>query len=308
MREHSRRSPKVHRWSIAAVGDQALARSGYPLLLAAALAGAWGLMRAGVADFVTIATVVVASALVVWLLERTHPFTPQWTPSRRGLLLDLLHTLVSSNGVALLVRATVLTGVVMLGDYLRTVTGISVWPDQWPLVAQLLLAIVVGDFGAYWAHRIMHLTDIGWRIHAVHHSSAKLHLLASGRTHPFNTMFVFTLETGIVLLLGVPHDVLLLMSVFKAVNGLLQHANVDFRPGVLSHVMTTSAVHRWHHSEVIDESNHNFGNNTMLWDKLFGTFYLPSDRPAPRAVGITGSTIPESYLAHLATPFTLDEG
>ena len=133
MREHSRRSPKVHRWSIAAVGDQALARSGYPLLLAAALAGAWGLMRAGVADFVTIATVVVASALVVWLLERTHPFTPQWTPSRRGLLLDLLHTLVSSNGVALLVRATVLTGVVMLGDYLRTVTGISVWPDQWPL-------------------------------------------------------------------------------------------------------------------------------------------------------------------------------
>ena len=283
-----------------------VAYAGYPLILATALASSWMLVSTGAPDWESVAGVVVASALVVWALERALPFARRWTPTGRSLLLDLLHSVVSANGVAMLVRATVLVAVVALGDYLRTTTGVALWPTSWPIAAQVAFAMVVGDFGAYWAHRAMHLTDIGWRIHAVHHTPKKLHFLASGRTHPFNTMFVFSCETGIVLLLGVPHDVLVLMSVFKAVNGLLQHSNVDFRPGVLSHVMTTCDVHRWHHSEVMEESNTNFGNNTMLWDKLFGTFFLPNRRPRTE-VGIAGSNIRENYFAHLATPFTYSE-
>lgn len=283
-----------------------VAYAGYPLLLAGALASSWTLLRNGAADWTSVAGVVVAMSAVVWTLERLMPFARSWTPTARGFLLDLLHSLVSANGVAMLVRATLLVGVVALGDYARTATGIAIWPTSWPLAAQVALAIVVGDFGAYWAHRTMHLTDVGWRIHAVHHTPKGLHFLAGGRTHPFNTMFVFTCETGIVLLLGVPHDALVLMSVFKAVNGMLQHSNIDFRPGVLSHVMTTCDVHRWHHSEVMEESNTNFGNNTMLWDKLFGTFFLPNRRPRTE-VGIAGSKIRENYFAHLATPFTYSE-
>jgi sterol desaturase/sphingolipid hydroxylase (fatty acid hydroxylase superfamily) len=44
----------------------------------------------------------------------------------------------------------------------------------------------------------------------------------------------------------------------------------------------------------------------MIWDRLFGTYFLPTDRRPGVEVGVAGAAIPESYLAHLATPFLLD--
>ena len=44
-------------------------------------------------------------------------------------------------------------------------------------------------------------------------------------------------------------------------------------PGFLSGILATSDVHRFHHSSDLDESNTNFGNATMIWDRIFGTFH-----------------------------------
>jgi len=151
----------------------------------------------------------------------------------------------------------------------------------------------------------MHVSDTGWRLHAVHHSPTRLHVLAAGRTHPFNAVVVLVLESIPVLLLGITPTAFAMMTVFKGVNGQLQHSNVDLRPGWLSHVVATSEVHRWHHSVDLKEGNTNFGNATVVWDKLFGTFFLPKERRPSTAVGLAHEVIPESYWAHMGTPFRL---
>jgi sterol desaturase/sphingolipid hydroxylase (fatty acid hydroxylase superfamily) len=228
-----------------------------------------------------------------------------WQPTLRSFWLDLLHSLVSAFAVAPAVRATL---VVVLAGIISEMTrsfGVGLWPHSWPLVAELALAVIVADFGAYWAHHLVHSTRTGWRLHAVHHSLVRLNFVAAGRSHPFNAVLTFSCETGLLILLGVSAEVIALWSVVKACNGLLQHSNVDLRPGKLSALLATCDIHRWHHSLVPEESHANFGNTTTLWGRLFGTLFLPPGRRAATALGIDGARIPEHYLAHLATPFIL---
>jgi sterol desaturase/sphingolipid hydroxylase (fatty acid hydroxylase superfamily) len=95
-----------------------------------------------------------------------------------------------------------------------------------------------------------------------------------------------------------------LVSVFTAVHGLLQHANVDMHHGPLNWIFATADLHRWHHSRDVMESNTNFGSNLILWDVVFGTRYLPSGRE-PRHVGLSDVQVPDNFFHHLALPFTL---
>jgi sterol desaturase/sphingolipid hydroxylase (fatty acid hydroxylase superfamily) len=276
----------------------------YPLVLAAALGMTWWLsVRWG--DVVSAGVVIVASALAVGGLELVLPHTQAWAPKLGTLRVDLTHTIVSGAAVAPLLQATLFAGFVALGSELTSRWGLQLWPSGWPVALQTTIAIVVADLGAYAGHRFMHATDVGWRMHAVHHSATRLYFLASARAHPFNACLTLSLESAPLLLLGITPEALLLYTVFKAVNGLLQHSNVALAPGVLSYIIATSDVHRWHHSTNFDESNRNFGNTTMVWDHVFGTFFLPRSRQPGDSVGIGDADIPERYLTHLATPFVL---
>jgi len=248
--------------------------------------------------------VVAVAAALVWLWERLRPHTEAWRPGPRRLRLDLLHTLVSSGGTSRLVEITLLASAAQLAASWSPAGPL--WPSAWPLGIQLAGALVVGELGAYWAHRLCHLTRLGWRVHAVHHSAEALHLWASGRTHPFNTVLVFTAQSLGVVLLGAPAEVIALMAVFTGVNGLLQHANVRVQPGWLSAVVSTSELHRWHHSRDLEESNTNFGNNLIIWDRVFGTYFRPRDRSAGEEVGIAGTLMPEGLWGHWLSPFVLE--
>ena len=54
---------------------------------------------------------------------------------------------------------------------------------------------------------------------------------------------------------------------------------------------------------IFDKYGCNYGNMTMIWDQLFGTYFKPPRRAAD--VGAAGYDIPEGYLAHLTVPFVL---
>ena len=241
---------------------------GYPLLLLLPVGAAIALMGQGHSAAIASGLPVGCAMLLILVLERAMPYTPKWYPSWRVFGLDLLHTIIAPGVLAPIVKITGFALLAQLGVAATAQLGFQLWPAQWPIAFQILLAVVIADFGAYCAHRWMHLTRVGWTIHAVHHS-------------------------------------LTAWTVFKAVNGLLQHSNVDFRPGVLGWVLATSDVHRWHHSVHLGESNTNFGNTTMIWDQVFRTFFLPSDRKPGTDVGVADAIIPENYLMHLATPFWL---
>jgi sterol desaturase/sphingolipid hydroxylase (fatty acid hydroxylase superfamily) len=272
----------------------------YLAILAAALTAAVLVLRSDVQPAVGTGLLVLGFSLLIWGLERGFPHRQDWQPNRRIFGLDLLHTLVSSQGVAPLVRAGLVAAAASLGSVAGE-RGLGIWPHHWPFVVQLLIAIPIADFGVYWAHRLMHRTHLGWRIHAVHHTPTRLYFMASARTHPLNAVVAVSCQFGALLALGIGAQALSLWAVFLAVNGLLQHANIDFQPGTLSRILATCDVHRAHHS--LDNSRCNYGNMTMIWDQIFGTYFKPPQRAAD--VGAAGYDIPEGYLAHLTVPFAL---
>ena len=181
--------------------------------------------------------------------------------------------------------------------------GVGFWPDDWALGAQLAAALVLGQFGEYWAHRSLHEVPWLWRFHAVHHSPERLYFLNAARFHPVDISFLFCVVLGPLLVLGAGSDLMLLVMTWISVHGLFQHCNVHLRLGPLNYIFSMAELHRWHHSLDVSEANRNYGNNILFWDLVFRTVYWPRDRDASSTIGNNIEDYPKGYLGQLAAPF-----
>jgi sterol desaturase/sphingolipid hydroxylase (fatty acid hydroxylase superfamily) len=107
-----------------------------------------------------------------------------------------------------------------------------------------------------------------------------------------------------VALLGAGLPVLALVNIFSAIHGAYQHSNLPVRIGPLNWIFSMTELHRWHHSKLVRESNHNYGGNLIVWDVLFGTRWLPEDRDPPESIGMEALPgFPMGYWANIASPF-----
>lgn len=276
----------------------------FPVFLFGGLGAAAILHARGFNDLITVGAPVFLVSMGLLVLQRLTPFTEDWRGTRADFGLDLLHMLTTST-VGEVWRALVFGVAVKASLVLAAFVGTSLWPTSLPWVVQFGLALLIGDLGAYWAHRGCHTFPLLWRIHAMHHSSERLYVFAASRSHPLNFVLAWGSAAVPLLLLGCPPSILLLVGAFTALHGMLQHANVDMAHGVFNLLFSTADLHRWHHSASFVESNTNFGSNLILWDRVFGTFYLPADRRRPERLGLEGVAIPENLWAHLASPVLL---
>ena len=46
--------------------------------------------------------------------------------------------------------------------------GLNIWPTELHIVIQLVLALVISEFGLYWFHRACHEIPLLWRFHKIH--------------------------------------------------------------------------------------------------------------------------------------------
>ena len=277
----------------------------YPFLLLGGAFLTWLMMTVGsYPHFLSVTCIAACTGLILWLLETWMPYTIEWRATQSEAALDLSHLLMSTGLTSIFVNTTILGGLVWVGSGVSDCLNLSIWPTQWPLVLQVALGLTLGELGAYWVHRICHLSDVGWRIHVLHHSAEKLHVWASGRNHPFNVVCTVSLQAALPILAGATPEVLSLISVMTGINGFLQHANVDMRSGrMINLIFSTPELHRWHHASDLKSSHTNFGNNLIIWDHVFGTYTLPAT-PPPTELGVEGLSLPHSISAHLAIPFT----
>lgn len=283
----------------------AIAYGAQPVLPLAAIVSVHLAFSYGYDDgFVLVTGTIFVCSLLTLLMQRIHPAIQEWRAWGPDAGLDLLHMVLSTGGGGELVRAALYGALYAGAASLGELWGESIWPAHWHWTGQLLLALLIADFLPYWVHRLSHSWEPLWRLHALHHSSERLYTFSSGRNHPLHTALTYTAQTAPLVLLGAGAELLALVSVFTAVQGLLQHSNIALKPGALNWVLATADLHRWHHSVDIEESRRNFGNNFVIWDILFGTRYLPEDRPAPEAVGLGRSDFPRNYLGQLASPWT----
>lgn len=164
----------------------------------------------------------------------------------------------------------------------RLVPGaVQTFSQSLPLGARIAAALVVGEIGFYWGHRLSHEIPLLWRFHALHHSAEHLDWLVNTRAHPVD--MVFGKFVGLVPLYilglanplsGKPDIVSLVVLVVGTFWGFFIHANVTWRFGWFESIIATPAFHHWHHTRR-DHVDRNYAAMLPFVDRLFGTWYLP---------------------------------
>ncbi|MBL8957242.1 MAG: sterol desaturase family protein [Myxococcaceae bacterium] len=272
---------------------RALPRVAYAASVVAAPAAVYALGGMGWRLDLAVLLVVSVAGFFVGFAERAAPFERVWNTSLGDSGVDTLHLVLSTLGVDALFIASA-------GVFPR----LEVWPASLPLLAQVALAIVVGEFGAYWAHRWMHETRLLWRVHLVHHSARRLHSLNASRNHPLDMLVLLVAAGGPLLVLGAPPLVLALAGAFAITHLQYQHANTTLELGVFNWLLAGPELHRWHHSRVPAEANGNYGHVLIVWDVLFRTRLAPEGRRPPADVGLfAGENLEERYWPQLLSPF-----
>ncbi|MCW5606009.1 MAG: sterol desaturase family protein, partial [Burkholderiales bacterium] len=271
----------------------------YPLLVAAAIAGFGGLLAAGVSPAGAAYAPIVLAGLLILLLEWRFPERLDWRPRWRDVKADAAFMAVVQIAVP---QALVAASLIAIAGWRHDASAGGWWPHHWPLLVQVVAMVLAVDFMRYWLHRACHTFLPLWRLHEVHHSPDILYTLNVGRFHPFEKALHFSLDTIPFLLLGVAPEVIAGYFLLYAVNGFFQHSNVRLRYGFLNYLVGSAETHRWHHARDPETAYCNFGNTTIVWDLLFGTWYLPGDGPV-REIGIMDRGYPQGFLDQMLAPF-----
>ena len=245
---------------------------------------------------------VLLTAMIVSLIEYCAPHKDSWRPNAGEVKEDLLFmTFVQMLLPKVLAFALVISIVEPLQSSGWVAHGL--WPHQLSVVTQVLLMMGVAELFRYWLHRAAHRFPLLWRFHSIHHSPDRLYWLNVGRFHPLEKALQFFFDSLPFILIGVNEYVIAGYFVFYAMNGFFQHSNINLRFGYLNYLISTAELHRWHHSQEPAESNKNFGNNIIVWDLIFGTWFLPKGRKVGH-LGLTVANYPKSFLMQLVSPFT----
>jgi len=256
---------------------------------------------------ITTYVVAVAVGLIFWLAEWLIPFKEKWNHSHDDIGNDVVSGVIAYILLPIFLKPMFIALLAGGAAWLSTQYGGTIWPSHWPIVAQLILMLILGDAGRYWGHRLAHEVPVLWNFHAVHHSTKRLYWWNATRQHPVDkTWFMFT-EMLFPVLLGADGIVLSMYFGVTVVCGFSQHCNINIKLGSLYYIFNVVDLHRWHHSKVIQQSNNNYGNNLIIFDRLFGTYFHPERQEDPNKhideIGLLNPDYPEDYLGQLAAPF-----
>lgn len=271
-------------------------RSGYAPLFFIGFIGAAVWMVANGASKIWLAGLLLPAIALSFIAERIAPFEENWNHSKGDTTRDTLHAVINE-----LTNAASIAAIPILAAMTH---GFDVWPGEWPLWAQLVMTILIADFGITMAHYASHKIEALWRLHAVHHSVERMYGFNGLMKHPLHQAIELTAGTTPLLLMGMPLEIGALLGFAAAIQLLLQHSNTDMRVGPLIYLWAVAPGHRHHHLAHKVKGDVNFGLFTMLWDHLLGTFV--KDRPQPRdgELGVAGRPdYPVGYSAQLVEPF-----
>ena len=139
------------------------------------------------------------------------------------------------------------------------------------------IAYFVSTFVYYGWHRLRHESKCFWRLcHQLHHSPARLEVLASFYKHPVEITINSVLSASLVyLLLGCSIESAALYTAFTALAEYFYHWNIK-TPRWLGPWFQRPESHRVHH-----QYHHHTQNyaDLPIWDILFGTYHNPQTTP-----------------------------
>jgi len=276
----------------------------YPIVSAAAIAAFMGMLAAGQPVALAAYIPVIVVGLTIVLLEWRFPEHLEWRPRWNDIQADAAFMAFVQIAMP---QALAAVAVLAIAAWTHEHNRLPLWPHDWPLLGQALVMVLGIDLVRYWLHRACHHYPALWRLHEVHHSPDILYVLNVGRFHPLEKVLHFCVDSAPFIVLGVAPEVIACYFLLYSVNGLFQHSNVRLRYGWLNYVVGSAETHRWHHARDAKTASCNFSNTTIVWDLVFRTWYLPTDRSS-RDIGIMDRSYPKDFRAQMLMPFRRAEG
>jgi sterol desaturase/sphingolipid hydroxylase (fatty acid hydroxylase superfamily) len=246
----------------------------------------------------------VLNALLLGLLfiplERALPLKREQPLFRPGWTTDALHFGVSHLLVQLFAYAALAPAF-----WVRS----AVWPDEgfrglaaWPLPLQFGAVMVLADLTQYAVHNAFHRVPWLWRFHAIHHSATAMDWLAGSRLHPLDALCTRAAVMVVLVTAGASATAIGLYLAFVSFHAVFIHANFAARLEWLEPFLVTPRIHHFHHADEPEAIDKNFAVHLPVLDRVFGTRFAPRGR-WPKAYGVQGGGVPESYVAQGIFPF-----
>jgi sterol desaturase/sphingolipid hydroxylase (fatty acid hydroxylase superfamily) len=253
-------------------------------------------------SYVWLAVLLATAFAVAHFAEHVLPWYAEWNDPHEDDKTNLLHTIVyevqNTNGVLLIPLIAWLT------------PWSPIWPTEWPIAAQLLMAIVFADFVFTVLHFLSHRYPFLWRLHAVHHGVSRLYGFNGLVRHPLHQIIDMVLGTLPLVLAGMPIPVAILLGFAISVQLIVQHSNVAYALGPLRKHLAIGQIHHLHHVNWGTEGDCNFGLFFNIWDRMLGTFH--PEPPRPITAGDMGideiPQFPKGYLEQFVFPLHYKPG
>jgi sterol desaturase/sphingolipid hydroxylase (fatty acid hydroxylase superfamily) len=174
------------------------------------------------------------------------------------------------------------------------------------------------EIGYYADHYMKHRIPFLWELHKVHHTADVLTPFTNFRNHPIDNvvfgynlaLFIGAASGALTWLFGGHVDMFavggknILFLLFLWTIGHLQHSEfwIPFR-GLWGRLVLSPAHHQIHHSKDPAHFNRNLGSVLAVWDWMFGTLEVPSQKNPRLAYGVEEAGVDQhSSAGLLATP------
>jgi sterol desaturase/sphingolipid hydroxylase (fatty acid hydroxylase superfamily) len=243
---------------------------------------------------------VLVTYAVCWPLEHFFPIE-RWQ-SQKAVLTDVFYTLLNRVGVIPIITFLL---------FYQAQTAFTGWVVDMGFVPPTLDSMIPGLFGHailtfwvyalildcadYWRHRLSHVFDSWYALHALHHAQRQMSFWSDDRNHFFDDLIAFVWFFVIGLAIGIPPLQFPLLVLLLRFIESLSHANIKLSFGPLEPILVSPRFHRLHHAlRAAGHNSCNYAGVFSLWDVIFRTadfspVFLPTGDPtAPEALATGG--------------------
>ena len=252
-------------------------------------------------------------------LERLRP-VEHW-PDQKAVTVDILYTLIARVGLLPLVTFVLFTQLQWtLNGWLTDQNIVPPTLERLipalvgrPVETFLLYAIIL-DFSEYWRHRLSHIFNWWYALHALHHAQRQMTFWSDDRNHLLDEIIGFLWFMAVALLIGVPPMQFPFLVLLLRLLESLSHANTRLSFGWLGErLLISPRFHRAHHGvTAAGLKSVNYGAVLPWWDMLFRTadfsaHYVQTGDPTAEEAMATGSWLEQQWaglrrMIHGETP------
>lgn len=222
---------------------------------------------------------VLAAAELAWPLHHHHRETRGRLAANFGL--GLIN--------ALIVSVLPLSALLAADWARRQDIGLLHALDVAPVPA-FAVTLLVWSLAVYTLHVLAHRVPLLWRVHRVHHADTAFDLSTGVRHHPIEPVYTGALLCGVAIAFGLDAAAIGAYVLVAAVFALWTHTNMrlpDRLDNGIRWLLLTPAAHHVHHSAARRETDSNYGDVLILWDRLFGTYRkMPQDELLRMRLGL----------------------